>query len=174
MIPTVQRRLCNTVTITTATTSRFHRTLINNSLHIISTPPSQRTQHALNQPMNMRNNGSYSIFHRRASTSVSHAQINPPAESPIHSTHHPDEDDEPYTNDGWLFNQDPNRHTNDPEDRKLAIIWTVTSIAFIGYMVFMMHYKPETSIRRWAREEALERGVFVPPLRPDITDDDEL
>ncbi len=53
-----------------------------------------------------------------------------------HDAQH-DSHDEVYTNDGWLFGQDPSKPCNDPTD-------------------------------------PLARGVYIPPVRPDITDDDEL
>jgi len=191
MNPLLQRQLLNrlhsSALVTTSPTLSIPTTLLyrtslrhttNKNIHTISlsasasasSTQSHEAHRHLTNPRTLHYNPLNAFSHRLMSTAASSSH----SDSPVHSTHHPDEEEEVYTQDGWLFNQDPNRPCNDPVDRQLAILWTVTSILFIGYMAFMMHFKPETSIRRWAREEALERGVFVPPLRPDLTDDDEL
>lgn len=90
-----------------------------------------------------------------------------------HDTHSVQYDME-YTNDGWLFGQDPSKPCNDPVDRRLGLAYTIGMYGTLLWTIFMCYYKPNTSIRVWAREEALARGVFVPPVRPDLTDDDEI
>lgn len=90
-----------------------------------------------------------------------------------HDTHN-DSNEEVYTNDGWLFGQDPSKPCNDPTDKLFAYIFTISSAATLIWFCTMMYFRPNTSVRQWAREEALARGVYIPPVRPDITDDDEL
>lgn len=85
-----------------------------------------------------------------------------------------DEHGEYFTDDdGHLDNIDPVRGDPDPETSFLGSFFLYGSIITYGSFFILYHYKPNDSPRLWAREEALSRGVFVPPLRPDLKDDEE-
>lgn len=106
-----------------------------------------------------------------AAVSSSHGHDNPSAAG--HDSHH--ESEEHFTDDdGWLWGDEPGLPVNDPTDVLFAVTYLTVLSLFLVTVIAGHTYRPNMSIRQWAREEAIARGVFIPPLRPDITDEDEL